>query len=135
MFKEDGLKCSYPSPPLSLDLISFANCSFIVFLSLICFLWIAFLLLACQTLNVITILINKTKEEMTLEEYKIKNNLSYYVLGQQLGCESINPAVMAQRYCQAKRFPRPKMIIKIEKLTNNQVTMRDILDEYIKKNK
>jgi len=70
---------------------------------------------------------------MTLEEYKIKNNLSYYVLGQQLGCESINPAVMAQRYCQAKRFPRPKMIIKIEKLTNNQVTMRDILDEYIKK--
>jgi len=93
-----------------------------------------FLLLACQTLNVITILINKTKEEMTLEEYKIKNNLSYYVLGQQLGCESINPAVMAQRYCQAKRFPRPKMIIKIEKLTNNQVTMRDILDEYIKKN-
>ena len=72
---------------------------------------------------------------MTLEEYKIKNNLSYYVLGQQLGCESINPAVMAQRYRQTKRFPRPKMIIKIEKLTNNQVTMRDILDEYIKKNK
>jgi len=93
-----------------------------------------FLLLACQTLNVITILINKTKEEMTLEEYKIKNNLSYYALGEKLGCVSINPAVMAQRYCQAKRFPRPKMIIKIEKLTNNQVTMRDILDEYIKKN-
>jgi len=31
---------------------------------------------------------------MTLEEYKIKNNLSYYTLGQQLGCESINPAVI-----------------------------------------
>jgi len=95
--------------------------------------------IALQALNVITKTINKTinktKEKMTLEEYKIKNNLSYYVLGQQLGCESINPAVMAQRYCQAKRFPRPKMIIKIEKLTNHQVTMRDILDEYIKKNK
>ena len=91
--------------------------------------------IALQALNVITKTIKQTKEEMTLEEYKIKNNLSYYVLGQQLGCLSINPAVMAQRYCQAKRFPRPRMIIKIEKLTNNQVTMRDILDEYIKKNK
>jgi len=72
---------------------------------------------------------------MTLEEYKIKNNLSYYTLGQKLGCESINPAVMAQRYCQGKRFPRPKMILKIEQLTNNQVTMRDLLHDYIQKNK
>jgi hypothetical protein len=51
---------------------------------------------------------------MTLEEYKVKHKLSYYVLGQQLGCSSINPAVMAQRYCSGKRFPRPKMILKIE---------------------
>ncbi len=72
---------------------------------------------------------------MTLEEYKVKNNLSYYTLGQQLGCESINPAVMAQRYCQGKRFPRPKMILKIEELTKNQVTMKDLLHDYIKKNK
>jgi hypothetical protein len=72
---------------------------------------------------------------MTLEEYKVKNNLSYYTLGQQLGCESINPAVMAQRYCQGKRFPRPKMILKIEELTSNQVTMKDLLHDYIKKNK
>lgn len=72
---------------------------------------------------------------MTLEEYKVKNKMSYYELGQKLGCESINPAVMAQRYCQGKRFPRPKMILKIEQLTNNQVTMRDILHDYIQKNK
>jgi hypothetical protein len=72
---------------------------------------------------------------MTLEEYKVKNNLSYYTLGQQLGCKSINPSVMAQRYCQGKRFPRPKMILKIEELTNNQVTMKDLLHDYIKKNK
>jgi len=71
---------------------------------------------------------------MTLEEYKIKNNLSYYALGEKLGCVSINPAVKAQRYCTGKRFPRPKMILKIESITNNQVTMRDILYEYIKKN-
>lgn len=72
---------------------------------------------------------------MTLEEYKVKHKLSYYTLGQQLGCSSINPAVMAQRYCSGKRFPRPKMILKIEQITNNEVTMRDILNDYIKKNK
>lgn len=72
---------------------------------------------------------------MTLEEYKVKNNLSYYALGQQLGCCSVNPAVKAQRYCQGKRFPRPEMILKIEKLTNNEVTVRDLIDVYIKKNK
>ena len=72
---------------------------------------------------------------MTLEEYKVKNKLSYYVLGQKLGCEGINPAVSAQRYAQGKRFPRPKMILKIEQLTNNQVTMRDLLHDYIQKNK
>ena len=78
---------------------------------------------------------------MTLSEWRKKEKISHYTLGQMLGFKSLNPATNSQRYClesKEKRFPRPDVVKKILKVTNKEVTIDDLYkawwdDEDIKK--
>jgi hypothetical protein len=73
---------------------------------------------------------------MTLNEWRIKNKLSYYNLGLKLGFSGINPATTAQRICLTvksdKRFPKPHIVEKIRSLTNLEVDYKDLYDAYLK---
>jgi len=66
---------------------------------------------------------------MTLSEWRKKEKISHYTLGQMLGFKSLNPATNSQRYClesKEKRFPRPDVVKKILKVTNKEVTIDDL---------
>ena len=66
---------------------------------------------------------------MTLSEWRKKEKISHYTLGQMLGFKSLNPATNSQRYClesKEKRFPRPNVVKKILKVTNKEVTIDDL---------
>ena len=66
---------------------------------------------------------------MTLSEWRKKEKISHYKFGQMLGFKSLNPATNSQRYClesKEKRFPRPDVVKKILKVTNNEVTIDDL---------
>jgi len=66
---------------------------------------------------------------MTLSEWRKKEKISHYTFGQMLGFKSLNPATNSQRYClesKEKRFPRPNVVKKILKVTNNEVTIDDL---------
>lgn len=69
------------------------------------------------------------------EQYRIAKKYTYNELAIKLGFGGLNPSVAAERYCKARRFPRPTMLLKIEELTNQEVTVRDLIDDYIKENK
>ena len=76
---------------------------------------------------------------MTLNEWRLKEKLSYYNLGLKLGYKGINPATNAQRICLTvkndKRFPKPHVVKKIKELTNNEVDYEDLYDAYYKATK
>ena len=66
---------------------------------------------------------------MTLKEWKEKQDISFFKLGQMLGIKSQNPATTVQRYClvsKQKRFPKPKMVQKILEVTKKEVTLDDL---------
>ena len=71
---------------------------------------------------------------MTLNDWRLKEKLSYYNLGLKLGYSGINPATNAQRICLTvkndKRFPKPHVVKKIKELTNNEVDYKDLYDAY-----
>ena len=71
---------------------------------------------------------------MTLEDWRLKEKLSYYNLGLKLGFKGINPATTAQRICltvqKDKRFPKPHIVKKIKELTNNEVDYKDLYEAY-----
>ena len=70
---------------------------------------------------------------MTLEEYRKNKKLSYYVLGQMLGLNGQNPGTSVNRWCltaKVKRFPDPEMVAKILKVTNNEVTIKDLYEAW-----
>jgi HKD family nuclease len=66
---------------------------------------------------------------MTLAEWRKKQNISHYTLGQMLGFRSINPATNSQRYClesKEKRFPKPSTVKKILEVTKGEVKIDDL---------
>ena len=71
---------------------------------------------------------------MTLNEWRLKQKLSYYNLGVMLGYKGINPATNCQRICLTvksdKRFPKPHIVKKIKEITNNKVDYKDLYDAY-----
>ena len=71
---------------------------------------------------------------MKLNDWRMKEKLSYYNLGLKLGFKGINPATTSQRSCLTvkndKRFPKPHIVAKIKELTNNEVDYKDLYEAY-----
>mgnify|MGYP003656187269 CR=1 FL=1 len=65
---------------------------------------------------------------MTLEEYRIKYQLSWTQLARQLGFQNLkNPTQEVKRYCEGLAVPRVSRMIKITDNTNGEVTANDFL--------
>ena len=71
---------------------------------------------------------------MKLEDWRVKEGLSYWKLGMKLGVNNVqNPSTNAQRWCltcKIKRFPNPKMVKKIVEITNNKVSIKDLYEAW-----
>ena len=70
---------------------------------------------------------------MTLKEWKEKQDISFFKLGQMLGIKSQNPATTVQRYClvsKQKRFPKPSMVKKILHITKGKVSLQDLYESW-----
>ena len=71
---------------------------------------------------------------MKLEDWRVKEGLSYWKLGMKLGINNVqNPSTNAQRWCltcQIKRFPNPKMVKKILEITKNKVMIKDLYEAW-----
>ena len=70
---------------------------------------------------------------MTLREWKEKQDISFFKLGQMLGIKSQNPATTVQRYClvsKQKRFPKPSMVKKILHITKGKVSLQDLYNAW-----
>ena len=65
---------------------------------------------------------------MTLEEYRIKYQLSWTQLARQLGFQDLkNPTQEVKRYCEGSTVPRMNRLLKISDNTNGEVTANDFL--------
>ena len=71
---------------------------------------------------------------MKLEDWRVKEGLSYWKLGMKLGVNNVqNPSTNAQRWClicKIKRFPNPKMVKKILEITKNKVMIKDLYEAW-----
>jgi len=75
---------------------------------------------------------------MYLEDWRKKNKISYYNLGQMLHYKGINPAASAQKICLTcieKRFPKPHVVEKIREITKKEVDYKDLYDAYFEATK
>ncbi len=65
---------------------------------------------------------------MTLEEYRIKYQLTFTQLASQIGLQDLkNPTQEVKRYCQGSTIPRADRMMKIRDNTNGLVTANDFL--------
>lgn len=65
---------------------------------------------------------------MTLEEYRIKYQLTWTQLARQLGLQDKkNPTQEVKRYCVGGVTPRPDRLTRISDNTNGEVTPNDFL--------
>ena len=66
---------------------------------------------------------------MTLEEYRLKYQLTWTQLARQLGFQDLkNPTQEVKRYCDGITIPRIDRLSKISANTNGEVTANDFLN-------
>ena len=58
---------------------------------------------------------------MQLEQFRIKQGLSYRKLADFIGVTGVSPAVTVLRWCKGSRIPRPAWMKKIKEKTKGKV--------------
>jgi|TARA_R110002020_G_scaffold217819_2_gene425621 transcriptional regulator with XRE-family HTH domain len=58
---------------------------------------------------------------MQLEQFRIKQGLSYKKLADFIGVTGVSPAVTVLRWCKGSRIPRPAWMKKIKEKTKGKV--------------
>lgn len=70
---------------------------------------------------------------MTLEQWRLKNGLTYDALAERLGIEGVNRQRTAARYAHGENIPNRSLIRQIERITGGAVRDRDWLERPIRR--